>query len=134
MNQILKTGPKDKKKKKEKRKETKRAQVWAVDFDGTITRNGVTNTELIQILIVARTNGVKLILWTSREGKALADALMWCKEQGLEFDAANRNVQEYIEKYGYDSRKVGADLYIDDRALSLGGDWKENLWTRVQNL
>ena len=135
VTQILKGNfPKEKKKKEKKKKEVKRAQVWAVDFDGTIVANGLPNTDLIQALILAKTNGVKLILWTSREGKALGDALQWCKEQGLDFDAANRNVQEYIEKYGYDSRKIGADLYIDDRALCLDKDWKETLWKRVQNL
>lgn len=121
-------------KKKAKKKEVKRSPIWAVDFDGTLTRNGVTNKDLIDLLIEARLRGVKLILWTSREGKALGDALMWCKGQGLEFDEANRNLPEYIEKYGYDSRKIGADIYIDDRSLNLGREWKEELWKLLQNL
>ena len=40
----------------------------------------------------------------------------WCKEQGLEFDAINDNLPEIVESFGSNSRKVFANIYIDDRA------------------
>ena len=101
------------------------AQVIAVDFDGTLCSNawpgiGKPNRRLIELLIDRkRDRGVKLILWTCRDGALLEEALRWYEEQGLTFDAVNANLPERIEAYGCDCRKVSADLYIDDRAVSM---------------
>jgi len=35
----------------------------------------------------------------------------------LEFDAVNANLPEMNALYGNDSRKIGADFYIDDKAV-----------------
>lgn len=44
-------------------------------------------------------------------------AVSWCREVAdLEFDAVNDNVQEVIDYYGNNSRKISCDIYIDDRA------------------
>ena len=95
--------------------------VIAVDFDGTLCQDkwpdiGRPNTELIQRLKEARQVGQKVILWTCREDQLLKDAVAWCKSYGLEFDAVNANLPERIALYKTDPRKVGADLYLDDRA------------------
>ncbi len=101
------------------------AQVIAVDFDGTLCRNewpkiGPANHRLIKLLLERQqAPGVRLILWTCREGDLLRDAVRWCAAHGLVFDTQNQNVPERIAQYGGDCRKVSADLYIDDRALSL---------------
>ena len=42
-----------------------------------------------------------------------------CAEQGLIFDAVNENLPDMIEKFGGDSRKIFADVYIDDKALRI---------------
>ena len=110
-------------------------RVIAVDFDGTLcTKNwpkiGEPNTELIGQLIEEQENGAAVILFTCREGKLLKNAVKWCKEQGLTFDEVNRNIKERIRAYKGDSRKISADVYIDDRAaafsfgqkLKLGGE------------
>ena len=34
----------------------------------------------------------------------------------IEIDKVNRNTDEILEKYGSDSRKIYADVYIDDKA------------------
>lgn len=96
--------------------------VIAVDFDGTLCTEewpeiGRPNEPLIDWLKKCRRRGDKVILWTCREGKLLEDAVRWCAEMGLTFDAHNANLPERIAKYGSDCRKIGADLYIDDRAF-----------------
>lgn len=103
--------------------------IYAVDFDGTLCEYawpliGDPNKELINVLISLRSNGDKIILWTCRAGEALEQAVEWCRAQGLEFDAVNANLPEIIEAFGHDSRKIFANLYIDDRAAGpFGGDW-----------
>lgn len=96
--------------------------IIAVDFDGTLTKGlwpdiAEPNTVLINELIHEREHGSKVILWTCRTGKYLQEAIDWCKEQGLIFDAVNQNIPELIERYGEDSRKVIADIYIDDKSM-----------------
>ena len=103
-------------------------EVWAVDFDGTLCRNewpniGAANRELIEQLKLARREGIAVVLWTCREAEAQAAAVLWCADQGLYFDAVNRNVPERTAQYGCDSRKISADLYIDDKAQHI--QWEE---------
>lgn len=98
-----------------------RHTIYAVDFDGTLCEYmwpdiGEPNTEIIEYIRFAQRCGVKLILWTCRQGKALEEAVEWCKQQGLEFDAVNENLPEVIEEFGGDTRKIFANRYIDDRA------------------
>ena len=93
--------------------------IYAVDFDGTLCKSawpdiGEPNTRVIELFKLARSEGLKLILWTCREGQMLDDAVAWCKERGLEFDAVNANLPERIALYGTDPRKIGADYYCDD--------------------
>jgi hypothetical protein len=100
-------------------------RIIAVDFDGCLCENawpeiGKPNVELIERLKASQMwGGDKLILWTCREGESLAKAVEWCKARGLVFDAVNENLPERIEQYGGDSRKVSADLYLDDKAKNV---------------
>jgi hypothetical protein len=70
-----------------------------------------------------RSQGHKLILWTNRgdneQYKSLTEAIEWCKEKGLEFDAVNQNLPDQKKLSGY-SPKIMADYYIDDKALEFG--------------
>ena len=98
-------------------------KIIAVDFDGTLCLDcypkiGAPNLRLIYILKELRKKGTKLILWTCRCGEPLAEALKWCSYYGLSFDAVNENLPQILEKYGSDSRKIFADIYIDDRGYS----------------
>lgn len=97
----------------------------ALDFDGVLFKEKwpAIGEPIIKNITAARTlrkYGCRLILWTCREGEALEQAIEACKSWGLEFDAVNANLPEWIEKYGNDCRKIGANLYIDDRALRVG--------------
>lgn len=103
--------------------------VIAVDFDGTIVehRYPAIGKELpfaIDTLRKLSQEGHKLILWTVREGKLLNDAVDFCRNRGLEFYAVNRDYpEEEQESNSNFSRKLKADLWIDDRNLGGLPDW-----------
>lgn len=97
-------------------------QSIAVDFDGTLCFSnwpelGEPNIPLIGFLKEWKQMGNKLILWTCRAGEPLSQAIAWCAEHDLEFDAVNDNLPEIVELYGNNSRKITCDYYIDDRML-----------------
>lgn len=94
----------------------------AVDFDYTLCHSnypecGEPNQRVVDLVKELKSQGVTLILWTCREGIPLGRAIIWCKEQGLTFDHINSNSPSRNAIYGGDCRKVGADIYIDDRAF-----------------
>lgn len=98
--------------------------IIAVDFDGTLSYGawpevGPANERLIKFLLACKKDGVRLILWTCRAGKDLDIAVEWCNNQGLFFDAVNDNLPETVERYGFNSRKITCDYYIDDRAIEV---------------
>jgi len=100
----------------------------AVDFDGTLCEfafPGIgeqrrSHKMLMSKLIQLRNEGHKLILWTNRgdndEYPVLTEAVEWCRNKGLVFDAVNENLPNQNKLSGY-SPKVMADIYIDDRSL-----------------
>jgi len=49
----------------------------------------------------------------------LEEAVAWCERHGLMFDAVNDNLPERVAKYGGDTRKVSADEYWDDLAVTI---------------
>lgn len=98
--------------------------IVAVDFDGTLCENaypeiGKPKMEVIEAIKEYKGYGWKIILWTCRNYDALDQAVEWCKQHGLEFDAINTNLPEVQETYGGDTRKVFADVYIDDKNVLL---------------
>lgn len=100
-------------------------RIIAVDFDGTLAENkwpeiGKPNKRLIQYLINCRKHGIYVVLSTMREGQLLNNALEFCQNNGLEFDAVNDNVQEAKDFYGSNPRKIYADWYIDDHMAICG--------------
>ena len=103
-------------------------KVIAVDFDGTLCKNrwpniGEAYNEVINECIRRQAEGDKIILWTCRSGALLDDALLWCLNRGLKFDAVNDNLAENIEKYGNNCRKVWADEYWDDKNVLVVSDY-----------
>ena len=97
----------------------------AVDFDGTIVEHKypAIGRELpfaIETLKKLRDEHHRLILWTVREGRLLDEALAFCRDRGLEFYAVNRDYPEEEKgRNNHYSRKLKADLFIDDRNVSI---------------
>ena len=101
----------------------------AVDFDGTIVEHRYPEigkelpfaTQTLKMLIEDRH---KLILWSVREGKLLEDAIEWCRKRGVEFYAVNKDFpEEDLSKNQSFSRKLKADVWIDDRNIGGLPDW-----------
>lgn len=105
----------------DKSRELTRKPIIAVDFDGTLCEDrypniGPPHFPLIELLKKYR-EGYTLILWTCRQGKQLHDAIWWSGEQGIQFDYVNENTEEVLNAFdGIDTRKIFADLYIDDKS------------------
>jgi len=112
--------------------------VIAIDFDGTIVqhRYPAIGEELpfaIETLKRLQKEGHKLILWSVREGRLLEEAVSFCRERGLEFYAVNRDYpEEEKERNNHFSRKLKADLFIDDRNLGGLPDW-DTIYDMVTN-
>ena len=97
--------------------------IIAVDFDGTIVTDaypkmGKPRTRTINYIKNMKEEGCKIILWTCRSDEQLDEALEFCKEVGIEFDAVNDNLAEIKELYENNSRKIYADIYIDDTSFT----------------
>lgn len=100
----------------------------AVDFDGTIVEHrypeiGPEIPFAIQTLKMLQKEGHRLVLWSVREGKLLEDAVDFCRERGLEFYSVNSNYTEEQTDHQNFSRKLKADVFIDDRNVGGMLDW-----------
>lgn len=101
--------------------------IIAIDFDGTIVEHrypeiGRVIPNSFKVLKKLKADGHILLLWTYRSGEELEKAVNYCKKHGVEFHAVNNNScdEEFDMTY---SRKIYADLYIDDRNINGLPDW-----------
>jgi len=101
----------------------------AVDFDGTIVEHeypkiGKEKLFAFRTLKELEKQGARLILWTFRTGSELDEAVEYCRNNGIEFYAINRNYPEEAVDETV-SRKIDADIYIDDKNLGGFPGWSE---------
>ncbi|WP_406682991.1 hydrolase [Seonamhaeicola sp. MEBiC1930] len=100
-----------------------------VDFDGTIVEDtypkiGKPKMFAFETLKKLQDKGHRLILWTYRSGVRLEEAVDFCKKNGIKFYAVNNSFPE--EQFENDvSRKINADLFIDDRNFGGFPGWGE---------
>lgn len=102
----------------------------AVDFDGTIVEHkypeiGKEVMFALKTLRALQEQGHLLILWTYRSGKELDDAVEYCRRNGIVFYAVNASYPEEEFDEDYDSRKIDADIFIDDRNIGGLPPWGE---------
>lgn len=93
--------------------------IIAVDFDGTIVtheypRVGIALPGAFAWLHNFQSIGARLILLTMRSEHYLDEAVKLCADNGIHFWAVNNNPEQ---AEWTTSRKVYANLYIDDAAL-----------------
>ncbi len=103
----------------------------AVDFDGTIVEHeypaiGKEKLFAFRTLKELEKMGAQLILWTFRTGKELEEAVEFCRKHGIEFYAVNKNYPEEIFNETV-SRKINADIFIDDKNVGGFPGWSE-IW------
>ena len=88
-----------------------------IDFDGTLVSwnfplvgKDIGAAKVCRDLVK---KGVKIILYTMRNKELLDDAVKWCEDNDIKLYGVNENPSQTWS----DSRKVHADIYIDDQAL-----------------
>ena len=102
----------------------------AVDFDGTIVEHKYPEIgkELLfafDTLKALQKQRHQLILWTYRSGRELDEAVEICRQNGVEFYAVNKSYPEEEFDENFTSRKIEADLFIDDRNVGGFPGWGE---------
>lgn len=106
----------------------------AVDFDGTIVENkfpdiGKPMLFGIETLHELQKRRHQLILWTFRAGHHLEEAVKYCEEQGITFYAVNHSYPEEVHEFERHplrySRKIDADIFIDDRNVGGFPGWSK---------
>ena len=106
----------------------------AIDFDGTITRadNKTRGQELVlkknapEVIRQLYSEGYLIIINTLRDGKEWEkEARDFLDKHDIPYHLFNENDPSRIEYFG-ESRKIAADIYIDDRnLLGIPDDWKD---------
>ena len=105
--------------------------IIAVDFDGTLVEHrypeiGKEILFAFDTLRELQKQKHQIILWTVRSGKELDEAVEFCRLRGIDFYAVNSSFPE--EKFTEDSsRKINADIFIDDRNIGGLPGWGE-IW------
>lgn len=101
----------------------------AIDFDGTLVENAYPKIGrpiifAFDTLKMLQSEGHRLILWSYRHGRELEEAVDFCEKQGITFYAVNKSFpeEEFDETQ---SRKILADIYIDDRNIGGLYEWGE---------
>lgn len=77
--------------------------IIAVDFDDTLRIKGRPNHKLMAFLRNRQSMGDAVVLFTSRTGQSLNEAVKFCRQNGLLLN-------------GVQGGKLRADIYIDDKA------------------
>ncbi|MFY0602882.1 MAG: hydrolase [Flavobacteriaceae bacterium] len=103
--------------------------IIAIDFDGTIVEDaypdiGKPKIFALETIKRLQADGHRLILWTYRSGRKLQEAVDFCTKNEIDFYAVNKNYPEedFDNKI---SRKINADLFIDDRNIGGFIGWTE---------
>lgn len=112
----------------------------AIDFDGTIVENrypkiGAPMLFSFETMKALKDKGHQLILWTYRNGKELDEAVAYCRNCGIEFYSVNHSHPEEALHYSKNimddiSRKVDADIFIDDRNVGGFLGWSK-VWQTI---
>ena len=111
--------------------------IIAIDFDGVIAqinKNWIPGTPNYPGPIVEgadkyihqlHEDGHQIIIWTCRGGQNLYLAEQYLEEHNIPYDRINDNVDGFYDKFKHNTRKVHADIYIDDNQIGGIPSWKE---------
>ena len=108
--------------------------VIVIDFDGVCVEEeypyiGRPLPNAVKVINKLYDQGHTIIIWSCREGESLEEAIEALDLHGFKYHHINQNCPERKKRFGgIDSRKVGGDVYIDDKCLPYllkGIDWLE---------
>lgn len=102
--------------------------IIAIDFDGTIVEDaypeiGKIKENAKRVINRLHAEGHYIIIWTCRNGSLLYKAVQFLHQNDVKFHAANESNADNVAKYGSDTRKVSADIYIDDKIIGGFPGW-----------
>jgi hypothetical protein len=102
----------------------------AIDFDGTIVEDsypkvGKAKPFAIETIKMLQNDGHRVILWTYRHGRALREAVEFMEKSGIPPYSVNKSYPEEASHPTDVSRKINADLFIDDRNFGGFPGWGE---------
>ena len=83
------------------------------------------NRFAIETIKMLQNDGHRIILWTYRHGRALREAVEFMEKSGIPPYAVNRSYPEEASHPSDVSRKINADLFIDDRNFGGFPGWGE---------
>lgn len=114
-------------------------KVLAIDFDGTIAEAsypevGKLRPGALEVINELYEEGYGIVINTCREGEALALAIQFMDKIGLKRHFVNSNFPFLIDHFEADTRKISADLYIDDKCLTGLPPWNEiysMVWAKI---
>jgi hypothetical protein len=114
----------------------------AIDFDNTIVKT-IIPYDIVGVVPFAidtikelHSHGHTLLLWTCRTDENLDAAKKFLSDLGIDnlFCAFNENDPFLIERWENDCRKIGADLYIDDKNLGTPMNGEHVDWVNVRKI
>jgi hypothetical protein len=97
--------------------------IIAIDFDGTIVEDrfpeiGDLKPGAVEAINQLYADGYTIIIWTCRTGINKARAVEFLAKAGIKWHYFNESSIANLKLHNFnDTRKVYADLYIDDRGL-----------------
>lgn len=112
--------------------------ILAIDFDGTICDSkwpecGPEREMARHFINRLVKEGYGVVINTCREGVALAKAIVWLNNHGINYHYVNCNFPHVIQHYGADCRKVSADVYIDDKCIGGLPNWVD-IYSRLTSI
>ena len=107
-----------------------RGMIIAVDFDGTVAYDkfpeiGSPIPYAKEVIGRLHNDGHYIIINTCRAGEDLTNAVNWLLKEGIPFDRVNDNHPDNIRQFNNNTRKINADIYIDDKNVGGFMGWPE---------
>jgi hypothetical protein len=111
--------------------------VISIDFDGTICelgwpQVGPMKPEADIYIRKLFEDGHDILINTCRTGKYEGMAQDFLDKEKIPYHYINSNLPSLIAVYGQDSRKISADIYIDDKCLMGLPDTWEQIYSLVK--
>ena len=97
--------------------------ILAIDFDLTICisdypKLGTERPGAGAVIRQFVKDGYGVVINTCRSGVDLGNAINWLHQNNIPYHFVNSNFPHLISEYGSDTRKISADVYIDDKCLT----------------